>query len=257
MKISWLKPIRSKAAQIYDYGPEFCFISKELKQCHPFVFCKDFLQDSIYGTLNKKTVSIYDFTFNPNDKPPIDLECTRIAFANTGDKLLKDKIPNVIDFINQIEIKLKLKKTIVSSVENVPASHKKSGIFVFEGSKQWMNSPPLLSMYTLFLRASCVHKIGNSFQKTIKDIVNHNISCYQENDSSQLDEAAEGIDNILKIGYRKFFYIDPAKNYPAKVNADAMHNDFGICGFSQEFTKEHIPFWHRKKVRDLLKKPLD
>ena len=54
-KIKWLeKP--AALAQIYGSGLEYCFISKDGKQCCPFVYCKDFLQDAILAQQHGKNV---------------------------------------------------------------------------------------------------------------------------------------------------------------------------------------------------------
>lgn len=254
MEIKWLKCVRSKAAQIYDYGPEFCFISKNNEQCHPFVLCKDFLQDVVQGTINKRIANIYEFNFDPKKRPAVDLEFTRLAFTDDSDDKLKEKIPNVLDFINQAASKLKLKKTTVQEVSNPPKRYSKTGIFVFEGSPRWMNSPPLLSMYSLFIRASTNHKIGTDLMVSIKDIIKNRLDVGQRDDSNQLKQALPGIENIFNLGYRKFFFMDSNKNYPAHVDIDTMHENCGIVGFSNEHSKEAVPFWHRKKVKELLKK---
>lgn len=250
MNIEFLKSPQSGkgVAQVYSSGLEFCFISEDLKQCHSFVYCKDFLQDAVQAHLHKKTARIYGFSYNPKKKPPLNMTRTTIAFANKSDKKLKDKIPNAIDFINQFSKKLKLTKTEIKEVSNPPKGY--DNVFVSYGSSRWMNSPPLLSMYTLLLRCGFVHTVGKDCMSTIEGIIGGKIKPYSSNDISQLRGAKNGINSILKLGYRAFFYIDTAKNYPKQASTDEMHELTGIVGFSSGLSKDVCSYWHRKSLKE-------
>ena len=100
MKIKWLTSFRH-LIQAYNSGLEYAFISKDMKQCHPFVLCKDFLHDIVHANLNKKPVSIFGLVYKTTGwfaNPSIDLECTRIALVNSSRNL---NIIDVVDFVNQ------------------------------------------------------------------------------------------------------------------------------------------------------------
>lgn len=249
IEIKWLKSSStSNIGQIYSSGLEYCFISKNMEQCHALIYCKDFLQDAVQAHLHGKSASIYGFTYNPKTKPPIDLEKTRIALVNKSDDKFAEKIPHLLDFLNQFAKKLHLKPTRVLEVSNPPKRYSGCGVFVTEGSPRWMNSPPLISMYSLLLRCGCAHTAGNDAMKTIKSIINGTIKPYQSSDSSQLRSALNGIEKIVKMGYRPFFYIENAKNYPKDIDIDTMHNMGGIVGFSSGGTEDICPYWHRKSL---------
>lgn len=248
INIKWLKTQSNSIAQIYSSGLEFCFISDNLEQCHPFVFCKDFLQDAIYGFLHNKKASIYGFSYDPSTKPRLSMKRTRIALANQQDKDFAKKIPNTLDFINQFARKLRMKKTYVFESMDNPKKYSKCGIFVTDGSAKWMNSPPLISMYSLLMRCGFVHTIGEDFMTTIDGILKRKIKPYQSNDLTQLSGAINGIKKILDIGYRKFFYIDSQKNFPKTADIGTMHSSCGICGFSSGYSKNVVKFWHRKSL---------
>jgi hypothetical protein len=141
-----------------------------------------------------------------------------------------------------------LKPTKVKEVNNPPKQYAKSGIFLTEGSSRWMNSPPMISMYSLLLRCGCAHISGNDCMDTINGIINGKVKAYQRDDASQLKGALPGIELILKLGYRPFFYIDTAKNYPKETYIDTMHNSAGIVGFSSGFSRQICPYWHRKSL---------
>jgi hypothetical protein len=252
IEVKWLKAQGGSIAQIYSSGLEFCFISDDMKQCHKFVFCKDFLQDAIHGHLHSKPASIYGFSYDPTTRPGLCTKRTRIALTNRNDKDFREKIPHMIDFVNQVARKLKLKQTKVFESLEVPPRYEKCGVFITDGSPMWMNSPPLVSMYTLMMRCGFAHTSGNNFMDTIEGIIKGKIKPYQSNDRTQLSGSINGIKNILKIGYRKFFFIDSAKNYPKDADIDTMHNSCGIVGFSNGYSRSVVRYWHRKSLKDVL-----
>ena len=55
--------------QIYKKGLEFSFVSENNEQCHPFVFCKDFLQIVIFANIYNRIISIFNFHYNPRKNP--------------------------------------------------------------------------------------------------------------------------------------------------------------------------------------------
>jgi len=249
VEIDWLKVSYGHIAQIYSSGVEFCFISDDNKQCHPFVYCKDFLQDVVHGHIHKKRSTIYGFSYDPEKQPPLSAKCTKIALANKSDKEFGVHVPKMLDFINQFAKKLKMKPTKIFEAESPIRKYAKSGVYVTEGSARWMNSPPLLSMYTLLMRIGLVHNVGVDCMETVNGILLGKISPYRATDKTQLKNAIKGINNILEVGYRKFFYIDDEKNYPKNAIIDTMHNSCGIVGFSNGMSNRVVPYWHRKSIK--------
>lgn len=257
VKIKWMeKPNSTHISQIYSSGLEFAFATKT-EQCTDFVFCKDFLHDCVYAKLHGKKINPYSFNYDPK-KNPIDLDNAYLLVTNSSDPKMKEKIDNCQDFLNQIEKKLRLFRTRILKCRNAPVSYKKCGVYMFYGSKMWLNSPPMLSLYSLFIRVGFCHTKGEDFMQTIEKVRSGKKAPYQTSDASFLNNAKEGIDRILKLGYRKFFYKDIAKNYPADVDISTLHNYFGIVGFSQLFAKNALPssshmpkYWYRKSVKKL------
>lgn len=260
VNISWLEKSDTSISQIYSNGLEFAFATKN-EQCTNFVFCKDFLHDCVWSVLHKKTISPYGFRYDPKLKP-IELNRARLLVTNSDDTLMENKIEGCQDFLNQIEKKLRIFRTKISKCENPPDNYKKSGVYLFRGSGMWLNSPPMISLYSLLIRLGFCHKIGDDFVTTMDNIQNGKTTPYQSNDKMYLIKSREGIDAILNLGYRKFFYKQTVKNYPNTVDMMTMHNHFGIVGFTQLFKNdeslykpvhaEKVPkYWHRKKVKKL------
>jgi hypothetical protein len=249
--IKWRKKSSTVVSQIYDTGLEYCWIDKDYNQCNRFVFCKDFLQDCIWATLYNKRASIYEFEYDPIKKPRVDLECSRIALANSSDKKFSDKIPMMLSFVNHFAKRLKLRLGVIHRCTNPPKRFEKCGVYIIEGSRMWMNAPPLLSLYSLLIRVGFAHKKEKKPEETIKGVINGNIEPYGEEDAEQLMSARAGINRLLSAGYRKYFYTDIKKNYPEKESIDTLHEECGIVGFSTGCTQDIVPGWHLKKKWDV------
>lgn len=244
-KIAWFNESAS-LQQALSAGLEYAFVSKENKQCCPWVLCKDFLQDAVYNQLYRTKRKIWGFCFNPRIHEPIDVEKTRILLANSQDPDFRNKIPQCLDFIHQIENRLRISKTRVRECSKPALKYRQGGVWYFEGNKRWLSSPVMLSLYTLLLRVGFVHTIGESFEKTIEKVCSREIYPYQKEDDIKLRNARKGIKKILECGDKKIFHPEIKKNYP-RVGISILHNDLGIVGFSQGYTKPFMPYWHRQE----------
>ncbi len=250
--IEWLKHANRSIAQIYSSGLEYALVNDKLQQCHDFVYCKDFIQDAVHGSLYGHTASIYGFSYNPKTQPPLSLDQLRVVLVNNADKNMRDKIPNVIDFLAQFCKKMKLKPSKAYEAANPPKGYK-SGAFMIVGSGMWLNAPVLVSMYSLLMRVGFVHTKGEDAMKTIDKLVSGKVKPYQSNDTYQMTSAKKGIEQILKNGYRKHFFIDTKKNYPEGCNIGTMHNSSGIVAFSQGSSKSVCKYWTNVEKREAKK----
>lgn len=252
VKIEWLGG-KVSLSQVYTTGLEYSFISRDWKQCCPFVYCKDFLQDALMAQYHNQNVSIHGFNFHPQSNEPLYTDRLRIALTNSSDDNFADKISHVIDFLHQFERKLKLIRSQLYPVVNPPKKYKKCGVFVIESSSRWMISPPMLSMYSLLLRVGFTHKQGQKYQDTIKNLIDGKTQPYQKSDHLQIKSAEAGIDKILENGYAKIFYKDNKKNYP-NIGISTMHNYMGIVAFSQGMSRSYCKHWHRDLNKQKKKK---
>jgi len=248
-KIEWYTT-KTTLYQVYRSGLEYAFASQDNKQVCPFVYCKDFLQDAIQGCLHQIKRKIFGFTYDPEKHHPLCLKQTRLLVTCAKDSRFRHKIANCLDFINQIERELKLKTTVATECANPPTQYLLSGIWLLEGSRRWMISPPMISMYALFLRIGFIHTVGRHYEDTILDVINKKVTPYQNKDRKQLIDALPGIRRILRFGDRKIFHRDIKANYPAKVSVGVMHNHLGIVKFSQQEMKSLFPYWHREAVEN-------
>jgi hypothetical protein len=244
-KIQWYLT-QETLNQVYRNGLEYAFVSKDYRQVCPFVYCKDFLQDAIMAFLTGTKKKIYGFSYDPDTMPPLCTDRTRMIIACSKDRHFRNRIPNLIDFLNQIEDKLNLKKSTVRECADPPEKYIPGGIWLLDGSHRWMISPPMISMYALFIRIGLAHEPNNSYQETIDIIVSGGRKPYGGKDKSQLVSAKFGINKILKWGDRKIFHKNWKDNYPTNVPLKTMHHFCGIIGFSKNYSKSWCPYWHRK-----------
>lgn len=248
--ITWKQaPVQSKILQIYSKGLEYALVSENYEQCHPFVWCKDFLHDVIFGTVNNRWFEVYKFRFNPALDPVPCLDKIRLLLTNSKDKRFSHKIPAVLDFINQIEDRLNIKKTFARKCHLPPEEYRNSGVYMFQGSRRWLHAPPMLSLYSLLLRVGFVHTLGDEYTKTIKGIISGEIKPYQKKDTHWLKSVEPALQTILRIGDRRIFYSDIHMNYPSKLSIDTIHNRMGIIGFASDMLHKQngdpilIPYW--------------
>ena len=250
--IEW-RTKKCTAQQVYQSGLQYAFVSPDYEQSTVFVYCKDFLQDAVQGFICKRKVcGIYRFTYDHEEDPAISLDKVRLLLANQGDPNFRDKISGCLDFMRQIENKLKIRYSDAWECLDPPKKYASGGVWLFEGSRRWIKSPPMLSLYTLLLRIGFIHEEGKSYKSTIKQVSTGAAGAYQEQDRSQLKYAQKGINRILKQGDRKIFFRDIRENYPP-VAIDTMHDTCGIVGFAQGDTKGVVPHWHRK-IKEIKKK---
>lgn len=255
-RIKWLQECKSekRLAQALASGLEFAFVSSKREQCCRFVLCKDFLQDAIYNQLHQANAEIFGFQYKPSESPPIDLKKTRILLANSKDISLRDKIPACLEFINQIEDKLKIPKTKARECSNPPTIYKRGGVWCFEGSNRWLNSPVMLSLYSLLLRIGFCHELGTDYEQTIlkvktKKKKGEKRKEYQRGDSNKLISSHYGLNRIIKLGDKKIFFKDIKKNYPKNIAITTLHNNLGIVNFSLGLSRCYMPYWHRKELK--------
>jgi len=243
-KVKWHNKTRN-LIQDSSEGLEYAFLNKNYEQIHQLVWCKDFLNDVIYGFLNNKRTTIWGFSYDPNKHLAPYLGSTRILLTSKRDKEFPKKIQQSLNFVNEIEEHLKMSKTQMEICHEPPRHYRRSGVYIFNGSKRWQKAPPMLSLYTLLIRVGLNHTFGTPWQETIEDIRNETKTPYYEEDATILRNGKIGMDRIFKFGDRKLFHRDIRDNYSESVDIDVIHNDCGIVGYSNNSTSYCYPHWHR------------
>lgn len=227
--------------QIYSSGPVFGFVSDKGEHCHPFYFCKDFMNDAVSAQFNNKHMGIYGFSHDPSKNPNLDLKKTRILFSNKDDSNLSLKVESIQDLLNQACKILKLPKC---KVEDIGTHGQYKTVLYITGSNKWMLGGPILSLFTLLIRVGAVHTIGVDIMQTLKDVRDGKLKPYGYNDSSYLKSAWDGIEFIFKNGV--LVIGDMKQNYNPNIAISIIHNT-GIVGYANSIrspkANPDFPHW--------------
>jgi hypothetical protein len=233
-------------AQIYSTGTEYAFFSKDGEQCHPFAYCKDFLQDAVWATLNNSTASIYGFVYEHGKNPALDMDNVRIALRLKKTSDFSAMCKKALTFMQELDADMGFDPTEMHALGKYAGNDNKGNpvepadeVFLFVGDKRWLHSSPLLSLYTLCLRVGLNYEGGGwrqHFEGAEKYI--------GSNDKSYTRSAMKSLDKIVGKDVAEIFAEKIEDNYPKdlKNNMHGLHNA-GIVNY----TKEHIPAAMKEK----------
>ena len=247
VELEWPKTKKSYS-QVHAKGLEYAFVNADLQVLHTPFTCKDYLQDTVMSQHHQIPVTIYGFSHTPGKNPILDLDRTRLLLVNAEDEKFLEKIPSMLEFVNQIEKKLKLKRTKASLVGNPPKKYNNGAVYLL-GSNRWLLSPPLISLYSLLLRVGFLHKSGDDYQKTIDRLVSGTIKGLQHNDRDMMTTGKKALEWLFSNGYAKMFYKDAKRNYSTKsgdpIEVSTMHNYMGIVNFANMKCQSDFPYWYK------------
>lgn len=260
-KVKW-HPKTNKIAQIPEEGLEFAMLSPNYQQLNQLVWCKDFIQDLVWSHLNNQNISIYGLKYEPSTSPSPSLAKIKLLISNYKDQELEDKIFNkALPLIHSVENRLKMKNTVVEKCSNAPSIYKKSGVWILNGSKRWLKSPPMISFYTFLIRIGLVHDKEDSLEITLDNIKNDKVKTYYDNCGRDKDlaiKAYNGIKRILNESDRAIFPANMRINFPlnygneldrnSTMTVSNIHEYCGIAGFSSNKTKIFFPNWHKNEA---------
>lgn len=267
--IKW-HPKTNKLSQVPKEGLEYALISKDYEQIHQLVWCKDFLQDAVFSQVTNQSIEIWGFTHDPKTSPAVDLSKTRIIVTNFKDSEFSVKLlSRCMPLLHHVEKRLRITKTTVFKCRRVPPIYNRAGVWLLEGNKRWLQSPPMLSFYTYLIRIGLVCEPNDTLEQTLDKLASGKIMPYYDNDEdfgwddgmprdqSVAKSSRNGINRIMKFGDKDIFSTSIKKNYPKIVkdyygdvamDIATMHDDCGIVGFSEGDTKHYFPNWHNDKV---------
>lgn len=215
----------------------YSFLTKDNKQCHPLVQCKDFLHDVVYSVFSGKKTEIYGFSYT--SKNPV-INTNQISLLIVfNDDISKENMENhcksSLDFLHYYEnVGEFLGRSTVSIAEIYDIKGKKSNCkgVVFNGPKEWLSVPALISLYTMLIRLGSKN-LFFSDKVQLKTVVKNFIDKWKtpDNDRGYLKKIFPYLETILK--YRKTifeldengFYEEYSKN---ELSTSIIHNSRGI-----------------------------
>lgn len=226
-------------AQIYSSGLEYAWVNAAGEQCHPFAYCKDFLQDAVKEYLNQGSCKIYGFAYDSKINPPLGVDKTRIAVRFSGRKDLELLCQNSLRFMQAVESDLGFAITELA----FGADTNKGQAWVFISDPYWMQAPPLVSLYSLLLRVGLNYESGD-WREHLK-----NTSLIGRNDRDYLSSARKIIDKLNKDNIREIFAANQKDNYLADCSVNTMHNNSGVCAWaSGDIPAEINRNWRMKTI---------
>lgn len=252
--VKW-HPKTNRICQIPKEGLEFAMLSANYEQLNQLVWCKDFMQDLIWSHVNKHPIEIYGFKYNPIESPAPSMNRIRLLVTNYKDAEFGTKLQNnVLPLLHSVEDRMKMSQTVLEKCKSCPPTYKKAGVWILDGSKRWLKSAPMVSLYTLLIRIGLVHDPSDSLEMTLSKIKEGRVRSYfddKNRDKKVVTDAIQGINKILLYSDQKLFPADVRKNYKmtssiGKMSVYTMHDRCGIVGFSQETTKQYFPEWHKQ-----------
>lgn len=262
-------PQRNCLDEIYQKTRmQFAFLSSPksgMKQCHPFVLCRDFLQDVVKAHLDEGNCDIFGLKYNFGKNPPINISGMRMLVTREGlpdkDKLtFLKKLWNSKDLLNHYENTAGWSKTTILKVDD-NSNNKKNHIWLFIGSKEWMRSSFLVSMFTYIIRLGAKEikfSSNEELEEAYKELIKSSkmwVNGVKDNDLFYLGECWDKLFLIVKYN-KELFSDDIKKNYAVADGMGSMHNYGGIlslCKFNaydKEINVKLKEIHNREKEKD-------
>lgn len=239
-----------KLLQVYSRGLEFSLVSNSYEQCHRWVLCKDFLHDVVYSVVRGQPVDIFKFRYDPSKDPKCCMRETRLLIGHRRDSSFRSRLPSMLDFLNQVESRLGMKSSELVEPSTLPEGFRDA--VMVRGSKRWLRSPPMLSLYALLVRVGMGHRAGDAYKTTIRNSISSKPKPYQPKDGKWLRIIEPALHKIMRFGDRRLFRGGPEDNYP-EMDLEVVHNRLGIVGFAYDMAiaklgrKVPVPAWHAIK----------
>ena len=215
--------------EIYSTGFQFALLSADFEQSHAWVLCKDFMTDVIWATVNKKSASIYGFTYDSATYAPIDRDTVRLIVRDKTKAATEfdASIEKSCEFLNLLESKMGFDLGQVEKVE-----HDDGGsVWMFTLDKRWIHASPVFSMLTLFIRVGCCYEGEGKLDDAIRKF-----KTVSHNDANYLKRSRKLRHLIIKKGL-DIFKPNMEDNYPADATIDEVHNYWGIVNSTDSYSK--------------------
>ncbi len=222
----WFKGRMNLHQTIWE-GLQYSLLSPDYNQGHPFVYCKEFILDAVWATLNNQSTDVYGFKYNP-ELNPVSINPLKMLVRNLEDPNFKDKVPNCLKFINKLEKEFGFSKTQVELCENAEKAYTAQFII----SEQWLHAPPLLSLLTLMIRIGMIYNGKENIWNHSFKVSNKLLKSYQIKDDQHLRDSYDCIQDLIKTNCRRF-NAHRLDNWPKNVRGIYIHEFGGIVSLAK------------------------
>jgi len=164
-----------------------------------------------------------------------------VLIRNMDDRHFSGRIPNALNFINNLENELGL--GFGSSTAELCENAEKGPTYLFTCPKSWQQAPPLLSLLTLMLRVGMTYEGGDIWLHAC-DVADNVIKPYQFRDDTHLRQAWYCIQNLAKTKCKQFLP-NQKDNWPSIIREWYIHEYSGIVALSNGDARKVCPGWYR------------
>lgn len=231
-----LYPDSGHLSEIYQStGFKFAFLSSPedgLKMCHPWIKCRDFLNDAMRNQITGKKDQIFGFSYVPGSNPTIDTKRMRMLVKRDAAKGEENVLANthemMLDAFNLLRFFERREK--MKPITKLEAVEGHEGLYVFTSSSEWILSPFMISLYTFLIRLGAKKikfKTGEELEAELKKIADMPEQ-YGDHDIQYLKIVYPHLSKILHrravLGYQK----PDGKTLFETASIDTFHNYTGI-----------------------------
>jgi hypothetical protein len=223
-------------SEIYQStGFKYAFLSSPKdgsKQCHGWIKCRDFLNDAVRNQIANRKDSIFGFSYNPGDNPPIDLSAMRMLVKRDvkekGENIAaetKEMMLSAFSILRFFERHGKIKPiTKLYTIADNP------DIYIFVGASDWVLSPFMISLYTFLIRLGAKKisfKTKDELSSALKKVAELPHT-YGDNDINYLKTVLPYIEKIIIKRNLLGFKTKDGAHLFEKAGIDTFHNNTGI-----------------------------
>jgi len=222
---------------------KYAFLSPKAdgrRQCHPWIKCRDFLHDALRNFSTGDNGVIYGFTYTKGKNPPLNLKkmSLLVKYEYPADKTkssreIRSIMDSALGIIHCVE-----KYAGIKPITVLYQTAKDADIYVFRGSKEWMDSTFMISLYTFLIRLG-----GKKLKVANKDTLYEELkkieSTGSDNDARYLKTVLPYlfriVDNRAKLKYKKgqkYFFQDQT--------IGTFHAYSGIVAICRQAANNHI-----------------
>ena len=246
-KINWYNKPYHFSEEYQSTGMLFAFLSSPKdgnRVCHGWIKCRDFLHDAVRTQVTGVTSNIYDFYFERNKNPPIDLKKMRmlVSSKNLVNKAsiveFRRHMQYALNLLNHFEAYGGIALSKMVEVKDVEGSGYPC-VFLFTGSGVWMKSPILVSLYSFLLRLGVkkfAFKNAVDLRKKFKEEVDRPDP---DKDAGYLRSNWNKLHTIVKARNALFDYQDGFHSlYFKATDIHSFHNYAGVLSLAKGMTPD-------------------
>ncbi len=230
--------------QIYSTGMQLSIVNGTNRRVIPWILCKDYVQDLIWGTVNQKPISQYGYSFKP-EMHSLTENGNKLLIRNkdvTNEELI-EWLESSMAFVNAFFRKCYSCKRIKIMGHYYDGAHI---VIVINFPEEFFIAGPLSSLFLLMIRVGGFFK-KEGFASYLDVIENINdpvkgdkitFKCSPHNDRGYLRGSYKLIKHMLKNGIDSVFQDIPEMNWHKDLNSEQIHNNTGIVSFTKNYWKE-------------------